>query len=76
MGFLYFVKSALLGLLKMASPEKHARVIGVNLGKNCLGYRSMEWPSEPYLITIGNHVQITKGVAIHTHGGGMLLDVK
>ena len=70
MGFLYFVKSALLGLLKMASPEKHARVIGVNLGKNCLVYRSMEWPSEPYLITIGNHVQITRGVAIHTHGGG------
>lgn len=71
MGFLYFVKSALLGLLKMASPEKYARVIGVNLGKNCLVYRSMEWPSEPYLITIGNHVQITRGVAIHTHGGGM-----
>ena len=71
MGFLYFVKSALLGLLKMASPEKHARVIGVHLGKNCLVYRSMKWPSEPYLITIGKHVQITRGVAINTHGGGM-----
>lgn len=70
MSIVNFVKSALLGLLKMISPERHARMIGVNLGKNCLVYRSMEWPSEPYLITIGNHVQLTRGVAIHTHGGG------
>ena len=45
-------------------------MIGVSLGDNCLVYRSMEWPSEPYLVTIGNNVQLTKGVAIHTHGGG------
>ena len=76
MSIVNFVKSAILCLVKMISPERHARLIGVNLGNNCLLYRSMEWPSEPYLITIGNHVQITKGVAIHTHGGGMLLDVK
>lgn len=73
MSILNYLKSALLGLLKMISPEKHARVIGVNLGKNCLVYRSMEWPSEPYLITIGNHVQLTRGVAIHTHGGGNII---
>lgn len=73
MSIVNFVKSALLGLLKMISPERHARMIGVNLGKNCLVYRSMEWPSEPYLITIGNHVQLTRGVAIHTHGGGVIL---
>lgn len=73
MSILNYLTSALLGLLKMISPEKHARVIGVNLGKNCLVYRSMEWPSEPYLITIGNHVQLTRGVAIHTHGGGNVI---
>ena len=33
----------------------------------------MEWPSEPYLITIGNNVQITRGVAIHTHGGANIV---
>ena len=54
----------------MVSPVKYARRIGVNLGENCLIYRSIEWPSEPYLITIGNHVQLTRCVAIHTHGGG------
>ena len=69
MGIVNFVKSAILWLVKMISPTRHARLIGVNLGNNCLLYRSMEWPSEPYLITIGNNVQITRGVAIHTHGG-------
>lgn len=56
--------------LSLLSPVKHARRIGVNIGNHCLVYRSMEWPSEPYLITIGDHVQLTRGVAIHTHGGG------
>ena len=70
MSIVNIFKSAILGLIKMFSPERHARLIGVNLGKNCLVYRSIEWPSEPYLITIGNHVQLARGVAIHTHGGG------
>lgn len=51
------------------SPEKYARHIGVNIGKNCL-ISTRNWSSEPYLITIGNHVQVTHGVSIHTHGGG------
>lgn len=29
--------------------------------------------SEPYLITIGNHCQITSGVRLFTHGGGQVL---
>lgn len=62
-----------LELVRIISPEKHARMIGVNLGKNCLLYRSIEWPSEPYLVTIGNNVQLTRGVAIHTHGGGNVI---
>lgn len=76
MAIVNFVKSAILWLVKMISPERHARLIGVNLGNNCLLYRSMEWPSEPYLITIGNHVQLTRGVAIHTHGGGQCYQTK
>ena len=65
------IKSAYLELVKVLSPVRHARMIGVSLGDNCLVYRSMEWPSEPYLVTIGNNVQLTKGVAIHTHGEGI-----
>ena len=53
----------------LVSPEKYARHIGVKIGKNCF-ISTREWSSEPYLITIGNNVQITRNVAIHTHGGG------
>ena len=53
----------------IASPEKHARHLGVTIGKNCL-ISTHNWPSEGYLITIGNNVQITPFVSMHTHGGG------
>ena len=51
------------------SPEAYARHLGVNIGTNCL-IDTRLWPSEPYLITIGNNVQITARVSIYTHGGG------
>lgn len=60
-------------LLKLLSPIRYARLIGVHIGNNCLLYRSIEWPSEPYLVTIGDNVQITRGVSIHTHGGGNVI---
>lgn len=63
------IKSVWLGFIKVLSPVRHAHMIGVTMGKNCLVYRSIEWPTEPYLVTIGNNVQLTRGVAIHTHGG-------
>lgn len=55
------------------SPEKYARYIGVNLGQgNYIPDKSI-WSSEPYLITIGNNCQITKGCRIFTHGGGQIV---
>lgn len=66
------IRTLYLEFIKIISPVKHARMIGVNLGSNCLIYRSVEWPSEPFLLTIGNNVRLTRGVSIHTHGGGML----
>ena len=53
----------------IASPEKYARHLGVKIGKNCL-IATHNWPSEAYLITIGDNVQITNNVSIYTHGGG------
>lgn len=53
----------------IASPEKYARHIGVKIGKNSF-ISTRFWSSEPYLITIGNNVQITDGVRFFTHGGG------
>lgn len=50
----------------------YARHLGVKIGDNCLiGIR--EWGTEPYLITIGDNVQLTAGVSLHTHGGGNIV---
>ncbi len=49
--------------------EKRARHAGVNLGENNF-ISSHFWSSEAYLITVGNHCQITHGVKFFTHGGG------
>lgn len=65
----------MIGYLKLlywrfvASPEKYARHIGVKIGKNSF-ISTRFWSSEPYLITIGDNVQITDGVRFFTHGGG------
>lgn len=53
----------------IVSPEKYARHIGVKVGKLCL-ISTRYWSSEPYLISIGDNVQITDNVSFHTHGGG------
>lgn len=45
---------------------------GVKIGNNCCIY-SYSFGSEPYLVEVGNHVQITAGVKIFTHGGGWVL---
>lgn len=51
-----------------ASPEKYARHIGVKIGHG--GFISTKkFPTEPYLITIGNYVRIAKGTSFFTHGG-------
>lgn len=61
----------LLGIYKRCfwTKERWARSLGVNIGENCwIGTRY--FGSEAYLITIGDHVQITAGVRFFTHGGG------
>ncbi len=50
------------------NPEQHARKLGVNIGKNCY-IATRDFGSEPYLVTIGNWVQVTNDVIFLTHGG-------
>ena len=54
---------------RLYSPETYARRKGVKIGDHCF-IDTRNWSSEPYLITIGHHVQVTHGVSIYTHGGG------
>lgn len=56
----------------LMSPVDFMRWQGVKIGENC-SIGSYNFGSEPYLIEIGNHVQITDGVKFFTHGGGWVL---
>lgn len=57
------------------SPERQARHHGVKIGNRC-NIKKVSFGSEPYLISVGNHVQITDGVKIFTHGAGWVLREK
>ena len=54
-------------------PIKFARSLGVSIGDNCkiLGDPRAIFGSEPYLVTLGNHVEITSTVTFITHDGGV-----
>jgi len=50
-------------------PIQYAKKIGVNVGKNCR-LINVSFSSEPYLITLGDHVSATC-VRFETHDGGV-----
>ena len=56
-------------------PVRYARSIGVRIGEGCHIYAADlgMFGSDPYLITIGNNVHITRGVTFVTHDGGTLI---
>ena len=55
----------------LSSPTSWARYIGVTIGEDNLIGKN-HWSSEPYLITVGNHCQLTN-CQIFTHGGGQVV---
>jgi acetyltransferase-like isoleucine patch superfamily enzyme len=55
---------------RLQSCETYARKVGVKFGKNCR-IESREFGSEPYLIELGDHVRVTRGVRFVTHDGGV-----
>ncbi len=52
-------------------PIEYARHMGVKIGNNCKMHADPEtcFSTEPFLITIGDHVLITNGVKMLTHDG-------
>lgn len=56
---------------KDPSLTTYYRYIGANIGEECsfVG-RNISFSSEPYLITLGNHVRVSFDVAFVTHDGG------
>lgn len=57
------------------SPRRRAELIkkysNIIIGEKCEVYDAVSFGSEPYLIELGNHVRITKGVTFVTHDGGV-----
>ena len=65
----HFLRKFITIFLRHFAPdETYARFLGAKIGKNCR-ILTKNWPSESYLITIGDDVGITAGVYLHTHGG-------
>ena len=64
-----------LYLLAITNHEVFAKKVGVNMGKNVRIYGNPfnMFGSEPWCITLGNNVHITKDVLFITHDGGTLL---
>ena len=52
----------------IATPTKYAKHLGVKIGKNCF-ISTRQFPSEGYLIEIGDYVRIAKHTGFFTHGG-------
>jgi len=50
----------------------YARKKGVKVGENCQIYIK-NWGSEPFLVSIGDHVTVTSGVKFITHDGSTCL---
>lgn len=55
---------------KSKNPVKFYRDLGATIGERCEFRGGINLGSEPYLITIGDHVRLNQGVTIVTHDGG------
>lgn len=68
--FLNFIYSRIQKIKKRKNPIKYWRNKGVKIGKECEINPGASFGSEPYLISIGNHVRVNIGVNFITHDGG------
>lgn len=63
------IKKIYLQYLKKRYPLKYAKEIGVTMGKGCRLIGSPNWGSEPWIIKLGNHTEISFGCTFITHDG-------
>ena len=60
--------------IKLATNEQYInylKSLGVKIGDSCVIEKTADFGTEPYLITLGNKVRVTKGVRFITHDGGL-----
>lgn len=64
------IYSILLRLLPLSRTQNILKKMGVKIGARCEIQRNVSFGSEPYLVTLGNHVRVTEGCKFITHDGG------
>jgi len=60
--------------LRYSNPYERALIFkanGIRMGEHCQVFSNVSFGSEPYLINIGDYVEITSGVSFITHDGGI-----
>lgn len=67
------IRSARRRIQFARDPVGAASSLGVNVGADCrlLGASSATFGSEPYLVSLGDHVTVASGVRFVTHDGGV-----
>ena len=55
----------------MRDPVGFIRRQGAKIGSDCSIASNVSFGSEPYMITIGDHVRLTENVRLITHDGGV-----
>jgi len=63
-------KKIWLKILREYAPLKYAKKVGVTFGEECK-FIKPNFGTEPFLINIGDHVEITAGVKFITHDGSV-----
>lgn len=61
-------------LIRATNPSKLAlfhKKYGVKMGKDCQVYGNVSFGSEPYLVSLGDHVKIAPNNQFITHDGGV-----
>ena len=69
MSVLRRVIQKIINSYRRRDPIQYARYIGVKVGNNCRFVDNPSWGTEPYLISIGNHVLISSQVTFVNHDG-------
>lgn len=63
------LNKAIAWIWKHKNPIGYARHLGVTIGEGCRLMGSPNWGSEPWLITLGNHSEVSCDCSFITHDG-------
>ena len=58
-------------MIPMKKYPEYLKKRGVNIGEGCEIYKSVNFGSEPYLVTLGENVRVAANVTFVTHDGGI-----